>query len=282
LLPNYLVSKFRKTKLVYDSHEYFTEIPELISRPFVQNIWKRIESWILPRLKNMYTVNESIALIYKNQYRINPKVIRNIPLLSESIMRSKEELRKELNLPLDKKIFILQGSGINIQRGAEEAVQAISLVENGILLIIGGGDVIPELKMTVQKLHSEDKVIFKNKMPSSELRKYTEASDAGLSLDKDTNLNYRYSLPNKLFDYLHAGIPVIASNLPEVSHVINKYDVGMIINSHQPNDIAQCMNQMIDDKEGYERLKKNTLIAARDLNWQKEQLILLDIFASLE
>ncbi len=282
LLPNFIISRFRKTKLVYDSHEYFTEVPELISRPFIQKIWKTLESFMLPRLKNIYTVNESIATIYRNQYRVNVKVIRNVPILHEPLIQTKEELRKELSLPLDKKIFILQGAGINIQRGSEEAVEAIASVPNATLLIVGGGDVIPDLKLTVEQLHLEDKVIFKNKMPSSELRRHTAASDVGLSLDKDTNLNYRYSLPNKLFDYLHAGIPVIASNLPEVANVINKYEAGIIISSHQPGEIALCMNDMINNQQLYERLKKNTLIASQELNWQKEQQVLLNIFAEIE
>ena len=81
LLPNFFISKMRKTKLIYDSHEYFTEVPELISRPFIQKIWKTLEGFMLPRLKNIYTVNESIASIYKNLYGINPKVIRNVPIL---------------------------------------------------------------------------------------------------------------------------------------------------------------------------------------------------------
>lgn len=282
LLPNFLISRFRKIKLVYDSHEYFTEVPELTARPFIQKIWKTLEGFMLPRLKNIYTVNNSIALIYKDLYKINVKVVRNVPVLQKPLSQSKTELRKELELPLDKKIFVLQGSGINIQRGAEEAVQAITTVGNGILLIIGGGDVIPRLISMVQQLNLEHKVIFKNKMPSSELRKYTSASDAGLSLDKDTNLNYRYSLPNKLFDYFHAGIPVIASNLPEVASVINQYNAGIIIQSHQPEEIARCMNEMINDEQQYERLKKNSFTASRVLNWQKEEQTLLSIFSSLE
>ena len=282
LLANFLIAHFRKTKLVYDSHEYFTEVPELISRPLIQRIWKTIERFIFPKLKNVYTVNESIASIYKNKYCVNVKVIRNVPLLQEPLLQSKQEIRKELKLPLIKKIFILQGSGINIQRGAEEAVEAMRWVDNAVLLIVGSGDVIPQLKQMAQQLHLEEKVIFKSKMPASELRKYTLAADVGLSIDKDTNLNYRYSLPNKLFDYLHAGIPVIASSLTEVSAIINHYDVGIIASSHAPESIASCMNRMMNDEQQYEKFKINTFVAAKELNWQNERKILLNIFANLE
>ena len=282
LLPNFLIASFRNTKLVYDSHEYFTEVPELISRPAVQKVWTLLERLMFPRLKNVYTVNESIASIYSNQYKVNVKVVRNIPILMQPLMKSKEKLRLELGLPLDKKIFILQGSGINMHRGAEEAVEAIALVSDAILLIAGSGDVISELKSTVKQLKLEQQIIFKNKMPADELRKYSIASDVGLTLDKDTNLNYRFSLPNKLFDYIHAGIPVIASNLPEVTNIIKKYNVGMITSSDKATAISHCMNVMVNDAVKYEQWRTNTLVAAQELNWQKEKQILLNIFSQIE
>ena len=199
-----------------------------------------------------------------------------------TISQSKEGLRNELVLPLNKKIFILQGSGINIERGAEEAVEAMQSVDNSILLIAGSGDVISQLKSMVGQLQLEEKVIFKNKMPAGELRKYTFAADVGLSIDKDTNLNYRYSLPNKLFDYIHAGIPVVASNLVEVSAIVNKYNVGLITAAEDARSIASCMNLMINDKQQYENYKANTLIASKELNWQNEQQTLLAIFSNLD
>lgn len=110
LLPNFLISRFRKTKLVYDSHEYFTEVPELTSRPSIQKVWKKLEGFLLPRIKNMYTVNDSIASIYRKQYQLDVKVIRNVPILYERINEPKEDLRKRLGLPVNKTIFILQGS----------------------------------------------------------------------------------------------------------------------------------------------------------------------------
>ena len=282
LLPNFLISRIRKRKLVYDSHEYFTAVPELIYRPFKQKMWLLLESVMLPRLKNMYTVNKSIATIYKNLYRIEPKVIRNVPVLHETLPQSKQVLRKELKLPLDKKIFILQGSGINIQRGVEEAAEAISLFTDYLLLIAGSGDVIPLLKQKVKSKGWSDKVIFADRMPPSQLRRYTAAADVGLSLDKDTNLNYRYSLPNKIFDYIHAGIPVLASHLPEISNIVRKYNIGMIVHSHEPAEIAQCMQSMMNDDAQYQRWISNAAIAAKELNWNEEQKVLLNLFQNLE
>ncbi|CAN5520485.1 glycosyltransferase [soil metagenome] len=281
LLPNFLVSKLKALPLVYDSHEYFTGVPELEGRPITKNIWKKIEKFILPSLKNAYTVNYSIAGLYSKEYGTTFHVIRNLPELSTENLPDRQTLRKQLSLPLDKKIIILQGAGINIQRGAEEAVASMNHLDNVLLLIIGGGDVIPALKETVQKQQLQDQVQFVDKLPASELRLYTHAADIGLSLDKDTNLNYRFSLPNKIFDYIHAGIPVLASNLPEVSKIILDYNVGLICPSHDPKEIATCIQRMLTDENLQQTWKTSLKKAAEELNWNSEKSQLLSIFSHL-
>ena len=123
LLPNYLNSKLKGAHLVYDSHELFCEVPELQSNPTKKKIWKRLERWISPKLKNVFTVNDSIAKIYSDEYKVDVKVVRNIPLLSNRVSFKKIS-KQELGIPSDKKIIVLQGAGINVDRGAEEAVEA--------------------------------------------------------------------------------------------------------------------------------------------------------------
>jgi len=149
LLANHLAKKFkRKTRLVYDSHEYFTEVPELISRPKVQKFWLRIERMIFPKLETIYTVNASIAKIYRDLYSKDVKVVRNI----SPIWQAKELLSKEeLGIPENEDLIILQGAGINIDRGAEEAVEAMQQI-NAVLMIVGDGDVLPQLKNHVKEL----------------------------------------------------------------------------------------------------------------------------------
>ena len=201
LLPNFLVSRLQQKKLIYDSHEYFTEVPELVNRPRVQSIWKSIEDRILPKLKVALTVNHSIAQLYSDKYGIKMHVLRNIPQRKTSIsVRTKAELGLPENVPL----LILQGSGINIDRGAEELMQAMQFVPDATLLILGSGDVVEDLKRSAKELGLESRVLFKGRMPYDEMMSHTRLADIGLTLDKDTNVNYRFSLPNKLFDYIHA------------------------------------------------------------------------------
>lgn len=276
LLPNFLVSRFKNIPIVYDSHEYFTEVPELVNRKTVRNIWKGIEARIFPHLKDIITVNNSIADLYEKKYGIRPKVVRNI---SNVTAPARTKTRKELGLPVDKKILILQGSGINIDRGAEEMVAAMNHIEGALLLIVGGGDVIGLLKKTVSELHLQEKILFMPKQPFEQLFDLTTNADLGLTLDKDTNINYRYSLPNKLFDYIRAGIPVIASPLTEVKKIIETYDIGDFIPDHKPVSIANKINQVLADQALMEKWKKNVTFAASRLTWVSEEQTLKNIFA---
>ena len=278
LLANYLVSKIKKIPLIYDTHEYFTEVPELVNRPRVQRIWKWIERKIFPSLKNVMTVNDSIAEIYRKEYKVNIAVVRNIPI-SDYFNDALEHplVRNDFQLPAGTFIFILQGAGINVDRGAEEAVEAMQWVNDALLLIVGGGDVIEHLKQKTIELGLQEKVRFIPKQPLQQLKHLTRLADAGLTLDKNTNLNYRFSLPNKLFDYIHAGLPVLASDLPEVSAIINKYEIGKIVSKHEPVTIAAAMNEMMNDDKQFAHWKENVKLAANELTWENESLRLLKV-----
>lgn len=277
LWPNYRIAKLKGTNLVYDSHELFCEVPELQSHPTKKNIWKSIERKIFPKLKYVFTVNNSIAEIYSEEYNVEVKVVRNIPPLS-SQSGFKIVGKEDLKIPADKKIIVLQGAGINIDRGAEEAVEAMQYMNDAVLLIIGSGDVIGVLKQMTVDLRLQEKVIFTGKVPFEKLLQYTHLADLGLTLDKDTNINYRYSLPNKLFDYIHAGVPVLASGLVEIKNIINTWKVGDCIESHDPKHIAAKMSAILNNPELLQEWKKNCKIAAAKLNWEEEEKELLKVY----
>ncbi|MBK6988121.1 MAG: glycosyltransferase [Bacteroidetes bacterium] len=175
-------------------------------------------------------------------------------------------------------MFLFQGAGINIDRGAEEAIEAIAKTENAALLFIGGGDVLSQLKEKVKAMKIAEKVFFLPKQPMEILYQYTSLADFGLTLDKDTNLNYRFSLPNKLFDYIQAGLPVLASDLPEVRKIIDQYKIGKIAPSTSVTDIAATMKQMISDDHQFVLWKENLKIAASELCWENEEKKLMQIF----
>lgn len=278
LLPNYIISKLKKIPLIYDSHELYCEVPELINSPLKRKIWLSIEKYIVPKLKNCITVNYSIAKIFEEKYKVNFTTVRNIPdIPNEFIAKTK----LELNLPLNKKIIILQGAGINVDRGAEELVDSMQFIENTILLIIGSGDVWGILKQKIKINKLESKVILINKLPKTELMHYTFNSDIGVTIDKNTNLNYYYSLPNKFFDYLHAQLPILASRLPELETIILNYNIGVFINNHEPKHIAKKISETLASPE-YTNYKKNTKKAIANFNWQNEKLNLIKIIKQSE
>lgn len=279
LLANYLASKIKGKVLVYDTHEYYTGVPELQNRPAVRKIWEAIEGFIFPKLKYAFTVNKSIADLYRNKYGIPVHVMRNISSLKQLPKLTKN--RTDLGLPADKKIIILQGSGINIQRGSEELLLSMKYVNNALLLIVGSGDVITLLEDMCKKENLTEKVKFVSKVPYAELMQYTYNSTIGVTLDKPVNLNYQLSLPNKLFDYIHGGIPVLASNIKEVASLVNQYSIGVITESHQPEIIANHINEMLQNEEKYLTWKRNLARAQQELSWENEVAELTKLYEQI-
>jgi glycosyltransferase involved in cell wall biosynthesis len=280
LLANYAASKFKpNSRLVYDSHEYFTEVPELLNRPKVQKIWEGIEAWIFPKIETIYTVNQSIANIYREKYKKEIYVVRNI---SPLWIPEKLQTKSELGIPENKKIIIIQGAGINIDRGAEEAVEAMKFIENAVLILVGDGDVISNLKKYVVTNRLDEKVKFYDRKPYLEMMNYTYHADLGLTLDKSTNLNYKFSLPNKVFDYIHTETPIVSTALVEISSIVEKYDVGRILVDFTPPNLANLLNELLSDEELLTRLKANCKHTKTIENWEKETEILQQIYPKID
>lgn len=277
LLANYLISKIKGIPIVYDSHEYFTGVPEIQDRAFVKKTWTKLENWIFPKLEHIFTVNDSIAELYYQDYGNRPHVMRNIPFQMEL---PTPVSRDSITEDPDTKLLVLQGAGINVDRGAEELLEAMVHLNNYKLMIIGSGDVIGELKARAAKDDLKDKVLFFGKVPFEEMMRHTQIADAGLTLDKDTNINYKFSLPNKVFDYIRAGIPVISSNIIEIKNIIEKYEVGTIIPNHDPLIIAEIINTYLCNVDKNELNRKITS-ASGQLSWNNEVIKLLETYKNL-
>lgn len=273
LLPNFLISRVSKTKLVYDSHELFTEVPELINRHFVQNIWLKLEKLILPNLKNCYTVCSSIANYYNLKYNTNFKVIRNLPISTTKMIKGKFCFETT-----SKKIILYQGA-INKGRGLELLIEAMAYIDDSILVLIGNGDVKKSLLNLVDQLSVNSKVKFISRKTPEELKKLTCLADLGISIEEDFGLNYKYALPNKLFDYIHATIPVLVSDLPEMKQIVLKYDVGEVVEERNPKALSQQIKTILKKEKSFynNQLQK----AKKELNWEKESVKLKNIFENL-
>ena len=262
-------------KLIYDSHEYFTGVPEIQNRPFVKKVWTIIERLTMPKVDAFITVNDSIAQLYQDDYGMKATVIRNI---SDADLPETKKSRKDLDLPENKFICINQGAGINVDRGMEEFLEALEQINNVVLVLVGKGDVYPILQQIVQEKNIQDKVIFISPKPYMEMLQYTINADCGLSLDKPTNMNYKYSLPNKLFDYVQCRIPVITSDVVEVSKLVKSYKIGEVIEDHTVNSMMVAVEKLqskskIFYSEGLEKI-------ANENNWKLESEKLEDLLVS--
>lgn len=276
LLPNLLISKLKRKRLVYDSHEYFCGELSIADRPFVKHVWQSIEKFCFPKLKDVITVSQSIVEQYEQEYGIRPHLVRNIPPKATPPVT---ESRSSLQLPENKIIVILQGNGINEGRGGEELIEAMPWVnDKAVLLIVGNGTVIPQLKKRVKELGLKERVTFVPRVTPEILFNYTYLSDIGIALDKDLSPNLRFSLPNKLFEYIKAGTPIVASNLVERARIIRQYKVGMIVEDFLPQSVAEVINKLLNDSQLYNKLKNNCKVAAEELCWENEEKVLEEIY----
>jgi glycosyltransferase involved in cell wall biosynthesis len=275
-LPAVFIASLLKQKpVVYDSHEYFTELPELVDRPLVKKVWQGIEARILPRLKYSYTVSSSIALDYNRKYGLDMQVIRNLPVL-KGAQPTVPSLRKE-----KEKLVIYQGV-LNMGRGLELAIRAMQYVDYATLIICGTGYFEKDLQELAISLKLNDKIRFLGRIHPDKLALYTSQADLGISLEENKGLNYYYALPNKLFDYIQAQIPVLVSNMPEMANIIHHYGVGEVISTGDPAELSKIFREMLFNESKRSLWKANLMIAAKELCWENEEKKLLDIYQKIK
>lgn len=269
LLPCQFVSRLRRKKIIYDSHEYFTGQYGLDEKPFRQRLWKLAERMTVPKLKYMITVSDSIANLYRDEYGVTPVVVRNV---APSVTHLVPADRSLFGAGEDELLVIFQGSGINPGRGAEELVEAMALTSSVRLIISGSGDIMATLRLAAAGSRAADRIIFLPRMPWEEMMRYTIRCDAGLSLDTDGCINQRYSLPNKVFDYIAAGIACVVSPLPEVAALVREHECGVVLEKVTPEVIAECLEKLSADRRLLHSLKQKAGEARGLLNWETEKL----------
>jgi len=266
LLGCRLACVIRRKPVVYDSHEYFTEVPELIDRPFTRKIWVTIEKLCLKGVKYSSTVSEGVANEYLKRYGIKMAVIRNLPFRNEHFGHRAA-----------RPTIIYQGA-LNKGRGLELAIEMIKNLPCYYLIVVGSGDLELKLRKLVIQYNLIDRVEFRGRLPYDKLHLLTSKSWLGLSLEEDMGLSYHYALPNKLFDYIQAQIVVMVSNLPEMSKIVKEYGVGIIAESRDPKKLADQVATFFEDKNRREKAYDNVNKAYNILVWENEQSKLLELF----
>lgn len=267
IVPCYLAAKLRHKKIIYDAHEYFTEVIEVVKRPLVRKVWQGIESYFVPRCNYAYTVSESIQNIFNKKYGTDFRLIRNIALLEPYEPSEKNE-----------KYMIYIGA-VNAGRGLEELIEAMRYIDCK-LYICGDGDILNSLIEKTRKLCLEEKIIFFGYVQPEQLKVMTRNAYVGfLLLNKDSQ-SYYYSLANKFFDYMHAGIPQITVDFPEYKCINDRIKVAELI-PLKVEEIVKAANKLLYDREYYQIMVSNTLVARKEYNWQKESQNLLEIYKAI-
>ncbi len=271
LPANYFASKFTKRPIVFDAHEAFSEVPELINRKFKKSVWRWVEKKMIPKTKIAYTVSNGVAEFYKKLTGKSMQVIYNYPLLKSETEKSNISFRQ------DKKNIIYQGA-VNKGRGIDGAIEAMQYID-AVLHIIGIGDEYIKMKELTEKLKLTDKVVFYGRVLPDELKSLTPQADLGISFEEDIGLNYRYSLPNKLFDYILAGVPVMVSDLPEMKRVVLESKVGEVLNSRKPEEVAMQIINLLSNDGKLKECKENCKSASQKYCWEQQEPLLDKIFS---
>lgn len=268
LLACFLAAKIMKKKLVFDSHELFSELPEVVDRPFIKKFWKLLEKKLLPKVHFSYTVSQSIADYYGRLYGVKMGVIRNVGLYRNI----------KFKLFIDKPKIIIYKGVLNINRGIEEMILAMKYLNNAKFWIIGDGYLRSSLEKLVKEKNLENKVIFWGQLEPMKAEALLILAHLGISLEKPIGLSYTYALPNKLFDYIQAELPVLCSNLPEMKKIVRHYKVGEIARSRSPLNLAYQISEIIYNPRKLRYYCKNAKKAKKELCWEKEEQKLLQYF----
>ncbi len=276
----YCVARLRRKALFFDAHELFPEVPELVQRPWVKRVWEHIEGFFFPRLQRYRygaastTVCQSIADYYQERYGLSMRVVRNVPMPYDRATVETVPITQRNG----RKLLLYQGA-VNVGRGVELLVDAMSYLEDCLLLIIGTGDIIDAVRERVRERGVADRVRVPGRMEPAELRRYTCEADLGMSLLDNTGLSYYYSFPNRIADFAQAHVPVLATDFPEIHRVVCHYRIGTLL-PEAPCTAEQLAGHIRAALQYWQALPSaekelRFAVAAGELNWQHDKEVLL-------
>ena len=261
------VADQQSAKLVYDSRELYPYVASTKGKPWASLFWSLFESKNIKSADLVFTVSQSIADTLKNLYPMkNPIVLWNIPSSSQNLV-PKSSIREDLNLADETPLVLHQGQ-MKKARGCAILIDAMKDLDRGIhCVFLGGGPFRSELVSKVKQEGLSDRVHFLDPVPSDQLINYVKKANLGVSLLEDTCLNHRFALPNKLFEYLRAGLPVLVSDLPEMANIVRQFDVGEVTDLSSPSSLAASIDEMLGDQDALKRRSKNTPNVFEKMNW---------------
>ena len=266
-LPGCVIgSKLRGERLLFDSHEYFPGMPEIAHKPFVKWVWGKMADIFIPKADILMTVCSSVARLYCERSggrKYDFIIVRNVPLSSRAVAVQAHERH-------DGSFNILYQGAVNVGRGVEEAVEALPSLPGCRLTVVGDGDVMETVRGKVAELHLESRVSIVGRKAFSELPPYMAEADLGLVVLRDMSENYHSALPNRLFDFIHAGLPVVGSDLPEIAAVVRGEDIGVCIEELTPKAIVEAVGYAMHHPEKMQAWRQNMKRIAPAYVWERD------------
>lgn len=266
LLGCWLVARKLRKPLVMDAHELFPEVPEIQGKPFVKWVWRTLERCLMPKCDAMLTVCDSIAEYYKEKYGVEMKVVRNLHTPQSAVSAASSP-----NLVEQPRMLLYQGK-VNLGRGVDWAIDALEWLEDCRLVVAGDGDLLEDMKVYAQSKPWSDRIEFLGRMKPEELETLTPKADVGLVMLEDKGLSYHYALPNRIGDFVQAGVPMVVSDLPEMAAVVRRFGVGEVMEEVGVKSLVEAVRKVLEKgRGGYD------FAAAReDMDWNKEKVKLIE------
>jgi len=249
---------------VYDAHELFTEMKEIVSRPLIRKWWLAVERFAVPKFRFGYTVNDSLVKEFNKRYGVQYGLVRNLP--RNELPKNNAEQRARTN---ESGLIIYQGA-VNEGRSFETIIPAMQQV-NGRLLICGDGNFFEQTKQLVKQYGVEAKVEMQGYVPPDKLKQITPTARVALMIFESTGMNQFNSLSNRFFDYIMAGVPQVCVNYPEYKAINDKYKIAVMIDDTKAETIATALNSVINDDLLHQQLQQNCFNAREELNWKSEE-----------
>ena len=271
LLATFLAARMRGRKLVMDVHELFPEVPELVGRERVKRVWETIERRLMPKCDGLLTVCQSIAGYYREKYGVEMAVVRNM-----SEMMGVKGSERGVKGSERTKVLLYQGC-VNKGRGVDWAIAALEWLEGCRLVVAGGGDLLEEMKAYAAQMPWADRIVFLGRLKPEELERLTPQAAVGLVMLEDMGLSYHFALPNRIGDFVAAGVPMVVSDLPEMARFVRAFGVGEVMESPTPRALAEAVKRVL----AREWNDADFAAAREDMDWEKEKKKLIEIIEKI-
>lgn len=258
ILPNYLASLLRRKKRVYDAHELFCEMEEIVSRPAIYKAWKKIEQVTVPKFPHGYTIGTCYAEEFERMYGVQYTVVRNATVLKPLVEEQAQER------------YILYQGAVNEGRSFETLIPAMKQVDCK-LIICGEGNYFEQAKQLVTQHHLEDKISFKGYVPPEELIHYTRQAYIGITLFTNQGKSNYFSMANRFFDYMHAAVPQVCVAFPEYQKANQIAAIAVLVQNTTEDTIATALNELLNNDAFHTQLRNNCRILREQFCWQEEE-----------